>query len=650
MKQTMIKRMMIRNFKGCKEATYDFSKNTFVYGPNASGKTTIADAFWWLLFDKDSLGNSKFNIRPLDCDGNRIDNVEIEVSAVLESDGREVELHKTQKQKWVKRRGSVSKELQGNENLYEIDGYPKSEKDYKERVSEIVTEELFKMLTNPAYFVSLKWKDQRDVLMRFASEISDFELAIGNSEFSDLVDEIRKAPSLDDIQKKYAKALSEWKKKLAELPVRIDEAERQKDDIDIAELELGKKSILEQIAEVDAKLSDASKQYEEYQKIADGIMETKFAISDLERSANQKNENKKRELERTVHDIEMELLSVCVMMNNSKLKIRDAENLITSLKIELEQVRKRYSDASQMKFDEGNLICPMCGQEYPKDKSEEIKRDFETKKTNEIQHITRLGNNLNERLKLETDSLEKNKKSLDESAAKEQYLKEKLEVLKQELSGIPSNVDVSSTEEYQSLQKKLLEKEEYLTKTNNVYSLRMSYKEEKEKLDEKLRGVERELSKADINVKLDERIEELQLEQCEVAQKVADQEKMIYQLENFIRYKMDATSEKINSMFDGVCWKLFENQINGGLKECCECTVNGVPYSSLNNGHKIIAGLKIIKALQELYGVSAPIFIDNAEAISDGNMPQMDCQMILLSVSNDISMRIEVAQSEKQSN
>ena len=167
----------------------------------------------------------------------------------------------------------------------------------------------------------------------------------------------------------------------------------------------------------------------------------------------------------------------------------------------------------------------------------------------------------------------------------------------------------------------------------DVSGRRRELLEEERKLRSEMAEFERKIASAD-NSAIDERISQLQAEQREVAQKVADQEKMIYLLESFIRYKMDMISESINGKFDGICFKLFELQVNGGLKETCECTVDGVPYSSLNNGHRIVAGLKIIKALQELYGVSAPIFVDNAESVNEFNLPVMDCQMIYLIVPN----------------
>ena len=166
-------------------------------------------------------------------------------------------------------------------------------------------------------------------------------------------------------------------------------------------------------------------------------------------------------------------------------------------------------------------------------------------------------------------------------------------------------------------------------------------KAEKSDLQSQLDEVNKIIAKASMNVEIDERIAQLQKEQKEIGQKVADQEQMLYLLEEFIRFKLDKVSESINSHFKTVKFKLFEMQLNGGMKDCCECTVNGVPYSTLNSGHRIVAGLDIIRSLSELYGVSVPIFVDNAESLNEFNVPDMDAQLILLSVSEDKQLKVE---------
>ena len=641
--KTVIKQIALQNFKGCNNATYTFDgKNVTVCGSNGSGKTTIFDAFTWLLFGKDSLGNAKFEIRPLDKDGKQIDNVEICVAATLDIDGKEVELKKTQRQNWVKKRGTQNPVLQGNVNEYEIDGYPRSEKDYKEYINGIVSDDLFKMLTNPTYFPNMPWKDQRATIMKFASDVSDIELATGDSRFAGLLPEIEKAPSTDDIKAKYQKSLNELKKKQIELPVRIDEISNSKVDIDVAELELQKNSLNEQIADVKSKIADTDKQFEEYQKLSDGIMELKFAESDLVRKANEDNIKARREIEDKIADKKF-------LLSQTEKTISDTENCIelskrTAEKISenLKEIREKWKAENERVFDENSLVCSYCGQEYPTDKKEQLRAEFESHKAKELKAITDNGNLIKGRLDKEKETIDRLEKELVEHRKSLEMLNNAIASLEKQLSELPTSIDISETDEYKAIQSHIAEKEQAMSQMNNASSIRESLEAEVEDLHIEYTEVEKQIAMSQKNVEIDERIEELQEEQRITAQKIADVEKMLYMLDEFIKYKLDKISDSINAMFDGVNWKLFSEQINGGVKEVCECTVNGVPFGSLNNGHRIIAGLQIIKALQKLYGAYLPIFIDNAESVNDFNLPDMDCQLIKLKVSDDKDLRIEV--------
>lgn len=199
-----IRSLHMENFKGIKSLDVNFSNKTNIKGQNAAGKTTIFDAFTWLLFNKNSAGEEKFNVRPLDKDGKRIDNVEIKVVGVIDVDGKEVELSKVQKQNWVKKRGTDTVTLQGNVNSFEIDGYPKSEADFKDYVSGLAqSEDMFKMLANPQYFSSMKWKEQRDILMRLVKLIYEATVAY-------VTDYIEKNP--DDTNYRYIPKYGDWLK------------------------------------------------------------------------------------------------------------------------------------------------------------------------------------------------------------------------------------------------------------------------------------------------------------------------------------------------------------------------------------------------------------------------------------------------------
>lgn len=637
-----IKSITLQSFKGCTNATYTFDgKDVTVCGANGSGKTTIFDAFTWLLFGKDSLDNAKFEIRPLDKDGKQIDNVEICVAATLEIDGKEVELKKTQRQNWVKKRGTQNPVLQGNVNEYEIDGYPRSEKDYKEYINGIVSDDLFKMLTNPTYFPNMPWKDQRATIMKFASDVSDVELATEDSRFAELLSEIKKAPSTDDIKNKYQKSLNELKKKQIELPVRIDEISNSKVDIDVAELELLKNSLNEQIADVKSKIADTDKQFEEYQKLSDGIMELKFAESDLVRKANEDNIKARREIEDKIADKKLLVRQTEKTVDDCERQIDISKHNSVSLNESIESYRSQYRQTQELVFDENSLVCSYCGQEYPRDKKEQIKAEFESKKATEIKKITELGNKAKAELDKENETIDSLEKELVERRESLEMLNSAIASLEKQLLELPESIDVTGTEEHKAIQSQIAEKEQAMSQMNNASSIRESLEAEVEDLHIEYTEVEKQIAMSQKNVEIDERICELQEEQRITAQKIADVEKMLYLLDEFIKYKLDKISDSINAMFDGISFKLFDIQLNGGVKEVCEITYNGVSFASLNYGHKIISGLIVIKALQKLYDAYLPVFVDNSEAINSFNMPQMNCQLIQLRVSDDKELRIE---------
>lgn len=671
-----IKSIHIENFKGIKMLDVTFSGKTKISGQNAVGKTTIFDAFTWLLFNKNSSGEEKFNVRPLN-EGIQVDNVEIKVSAILDVDGKEVELSKTQKQNWVKKRGTDTAVLQGNVNSFEIDGYPKSEADFKAYVSELAqSEEMFKMLTNPQYFSSLKWKDQRDILMKLVSEVSDVELAQTDAKYAPLLSELEKAPSTDDIRAKFSKALNEWKKKQAEIPVRIDEAMKSKVDIDVAEQELAKTDLETKIADIDAKIKDSDGVMME---LGREEMQLQFDMSGIMQTMNRDLTNRRSEIEAELRDLQNEMKRFADTIALKERRVSENETVISNADSERKRLGEEYNtekaktfdefpylfDESKWIFDENSTICSLCGQKLPEDKIEQLKADFESRKrkakadaeekmksenirfdTEKRKALNRLVAIGTERKNLITKLRDENAKAKEEIKSlkeKEQEAIAKKEKLCQQLSSIPEIADYSQNEEYVDLKARHDEVLEEIEKmnANGEDAAVESLKSEKEELQARLDDVNKIIAKASMNVEIDERIGQLQEEQKEIGQKVADQEQILYMLEEFIRFKLDKVSETINSHFKTVNFKLFEMQLNGGMKDCCECTVNGVPYSTLNSGHRIVAGLDIIRSLSELYGVSVPIFVDNAESLNEFNVPDMDAQLILLSVSADKQLKVE---------
>lgn len=673
----ILKSLRMENFKGIKSLDVNFSNKTSIKGQNAVGKTTIFDAFTWLLFNKNSAGDEKFNVRPLDKDGHRIDNVEIKVVGVIDVDGKEVELSKVQKQNWVKKRGTDTVTLQGNVNSFEIDGYPKSEAEFKAYISGLAqSEEMFKMLTNPQYFSSLKWKEQRDILMKLVAEVSDVELAQTDAKYAPLLDELEKAPSTDDIRAKFSKALSEWKKKQAEIPVRIDEAEKSKVDVDVAEQELLKADLERKIEAVDDRMENAGT---EIGRLRGKEMQLQFDMSGITQVMNDELSAKRRGLDSAKDDATREFNDLHNQIQSAENQIKANEKTISDTDAERKNLGVEYNaefskafdempylfDESKWKFDESTMVCSLCGQKLPQDKIESLKADFEQKKADAKARATKQledarkafddakGGKLKDLIakgntcKAEIERLTKENTKLHEDivALKEQESKAlaKQNDYAKQLSEIPSEADYTQNEDYVKLK---AERDKVLADIEKLESdgadkIVTDLKVEKADLQSQLDEVNKIIAQAANNVMIDDRIETLRDEQKEIGQKVADQEQMLYLLEEFIRFKLNKVSESINSHFKTVNFKLFEMQLNGGMKDCCECTVNGVGYSDLNNGHKILAGLDIIRSLSELYGVSVPIFVDNAESLNEFNVPDMDAQLILLTVSEDKQLKVE---------
>lgn len=679
-----LKSLHIQNFKGCKDRLINFGEKTRIRGANATGKTTVFDAFTWLLFGKDSLGSAKFDIRPMDKAGKIIDNVEISAEATICVDDEEYVLKKTQKQVWRKKRGTNTTEFQGNVNEFEINGYPKSEKEFKEFISGIINENIFNLVTNPNAFNALPWKEQREMLMRFVGDFSDVEIAQQFGEqFAKLIPELKIA-STDDILKKYNKAKSALNKEMVEIPARIDEVSKQLVTVDAGALEVEKAAKEVALIKVEDELSGGTGKLEEINILRQQVMGGKFRMNEIQNTANEElakkrtmartkvdeAENECRKLRSQIADLESERNGYIRQKESSE---EEKNRLLDDLKKEKEKVFPEYQPLEPYiepaPLKEADLICPTCGQDLPdevrnkriydyeercrrtkadyearceahKSKYEKDKADFESKKESELKRIVEAGQKA-------ADSEKEYRRKAEEVLPKISVLNEELKTQeatclqwKEELEKIPSVADVSENEDYIDLQKQISSLENQIAELSKESFGKTELEAKKVVLKDEIAEIEAKIKAAD-NTKVNARIAELGEEQKTVGQKIAEQEQMIDLTEDFIRAKMDRISTAINDKFQIVSFRLFEDQINGGLKETCECTVDGVPFSSLNNGHRIVAGLDIIRSLSDLYGISCPVFTDNSESVNEENFPAMDAQMIHLVVTGDKELKVE---------
>lgn len=629
--QIKFKHIKINNFCGIKQLDTPLYDRTMIKGRNTVGKSTIRNAIFWVLYNKLADGSSPDGIRPHDENGVDIDFIDISVTLTLDVDGQEIELKKTQKQKWTKPRGSQEKRFDGNVNEFEINGIPKKEKDYTAYIEEnIAPMETLMFCTNAMAFLGLDNKKRRAKLLSLEKEFSDADVVATDKKYAPLADMLKDG-AVDELIARSKKVIKAKNDELKTIPARIDELEKQKVDIDVAELELGRNALKEQIAENKAKQEDISKEFEEQQKASDGVLELKFELNDLQRKANEGLEKQRGDIGSEQWDKQKELREVEHQIRLNKQDIERAKKEIERKTILLNATRDNWTSANERIFDENSLICSYCGQEYPTKKKEQLRAEFEAHRREELSDITVRGNELKAAIDKDKTEIEQLKATLAENEKSKIELETRIAELETRYKELSQSIDISDTEEYKAIQKQIAEKEAAMQQGNSADEIRQSLKAEEEELQSQLTEIEKQIAKSENNIKLDERIEELHAEQREVSQKVADEERTLDLLEDFNRAKVNLLTDRVNRHFELVKWQMFKPQINGGYAEVCIPTIGGTSYDGLlNNGNKILTEIDICKAFQRVNDIVCPIIVDNTESVDDWLIPKMESQLIML--------------------
>jgi DNA repair exonuclease SbcCD ATPase subunit len=639
-----LKQLILKNFKGIKDLTIDFSKVTSIFGDNGTGKTTVNDAFTWLLFDKDSHDVSKFNVQPLDEHGNTVHMLETEVNATLVIDGLNTVLKKVLKEKWVKPKGQPEAELKGTTTDYYMNEVPQKQGEYKKIVDNIIPEDIFKLLTNPLYFSSvMSWKDRRKIIFDINGDVSQSEVISSNKKLAELTKLLNPNESMDDFNKRIKAQISKLKIDQANIPARVDECNRSIKTVDFDVLEIKRKGVISDLNSIDEKLIDTSKANDELLEKKDNLYKLKDEMKNIEWKARIEAQKPLEELNKKLQDAQIKLNSSRSKLQLIKNNIEGANLVIENKKVEREQLLKKWyeENSKELIFDENEFICPTCHRPFEEGdieaKKAEMEGNFNQNKASKLKDITAKGQSLNkeiEDLKIkisdyDTENLEKTIKEFELE----------VETIKVKIQEFKPDIDLSSSSEYQQLLKQVesLENELQQPKDNGIYDLKIKKRE----MENELENINTELAAKNHNVELEQRITDLQAKGKEIAQQIANLEKAQYLSDEFTRTKVELLEGSINSKFKLVKIKLFENQVNGGLNECCEVMVNGVPFSTnLNSGAKINAGLDIINTLSNYYEVNAPIFVDNKESIT--KVINTDSQVINLIVSEpDKILKIE---------
>lgn len=638
------------NFKGEKERTTVFNDgHTFIYGANGTGKSRHYDAFLWLLFGKDAQDRQDYEIKTV-VNGEPLHKVDSSVRGEFTVDGEKLTMKRTLVEDWVKPRGQSEQAFKGNHTDYEWNGVPVSATEYKQKVRDIIDDSAFKMLSNPEYFASLPWQNQREILFSMADVPDDVEVARSEKSLSSLIGKIT-GKSVQDYRNELLANKKRLNQELSGIQPRIDqtvkmipeaddfsaiekrmsEIDLAKDDINtlmsdrrrsVAELEKKQKEITDEISSI----------YASQQQIESGMKEK--AMSDYNTACSHKIKVKSQlaEAKSRLSAMEFELGTVVDGLKSRK-------STLTEMKSEIEAIRKEYTDEYAVKFSE-STICPYCGSGLPEKMIDELKQKFASEKKSRLEAITAKGKAKGESIGRIEAEIEAGGKRIAELEAGILEARKNVETLDEVLAKIPEPEMPEMRFEDNAEWSGLEERKARLRESMPDASVDLS------DLQEKLAGLDKErfslverMSKKSIIEKFNKEVESLNARGRELSQMIADIEKGESLITALTRKKIEICESRVNSMFSLVRFRLYTYTNDGNPVETCIPLVDGVPYGTANTARRINAGLDIINALQKHFGTSVPVFLDNRERVNE--VLPVDAQTIHMFVTSDKELIIK---------
>ena len=643
MKTIKLTKLKLQNFKGIKALEIELKDETTIEGKNGIGKTSIFDAYSWLLFGKNSQNQTDFSIKTYDSNNNVIHNLEHSVEGTFMIDDSEVVLKRLLREKWSKKKGSENPELTGNETIFFINEVPKSLSEYKLFVDGIISEESQKVLSNPLYFnQTMKWQDRRTILSKLAGDIDKTSILNNLSENHriELEKMLSTDKTLEDYKKEFAAKRKNIKDELDLIPSRIDEANRSLPDAknwDLIENEIETKS--KTILSIETEIEDITKQQENHFEKINEAKKLKFQKEQLlAESKNSSLIETRRELN-NIDKLKGEIKHI-ISINRGYVNQYDElnERFVKDIKHYNEQndeLRKQFTIQNSYKFSFDDTLqkCPTCSREYEQDKTDEIKNNT----LNQLKEI-----NKKDILDIRNKGIENNKKieEFELIIAKNNSEIENLKLIIEDKTKVLTEVSekqqklslfISENNSLTPEQEKLQSEIEAIIIPSFEVPDNLELKTEKVNLLLNIDNLKLQLHDKIQIEKGNLRIEELIKQQRLLAQQIANFEKQEIAIESFNNERNNLIEKAVNDKFSLVKFKLFEVQMNKGINEICEATVDGVLFNDVNTANKINAGLDVINVLSKYYEVIAPVFLDNRESTT--NIIACNSQIISLFVN-----------------
>lgn len=663
MREVRLKKLRLLNFKGIRSMEIPFEgKLTSILAGNGVGKSTVQDAFTWLFYGKDRMGRSpsgksSFGLKTYDVNGKVIPRIPHEVSAEIEVDGTPVSLRRTFNEKWVKSAGETEEHYDGNSKEQFFNDVPCSEKEWGEKISHICPEGTFRLITAPGYFPSLKTEEKRKQLIQMAGGVSDDEIADGNDDFKTLLESLRKGnKTLEEHRKEIAAKKTKVKNAIDKVPEHIDEKQRdmpEEEDWDALEAEIKQKEAdLEDIQ--DRLMSEAKRNEAENNRrleISDRLYEVRSDIRKREQCIrdevfrsdcdyHQKRNaliDERKSLASRIERLEKQIPSLGADKDKA-MKSRD--KMLAEYKMLKEQSRQIRTE--QLQISEDDFKCPTCGRILEPDQIEakqaEMLARFEEQrkkkldaKAEEIDGNVANGKRNNEYIESLTAEIDDCRKGIEDARKRIAEI-DSSDALEKRLSPTDATSRINADADIKTLrdeESRLVSELSAESKQGEDEVNRLS--EQRKALMEETNALRKRIYKRETIDSGKRRIAELKGELKNLNQELSVLEKTAATIAAFSKARINAVEDRINSLFSLVRFKLFDTQVNGVEVEVCEAMLNGVPYSDCSHAEKINIGLDIINAISHDKGITAPIFIDNAESVT--TLYPTKSQVIRLAVS-----------------
>ena len=642
-------KLTLENFKGHGLRVVEFSPTvTRVYGANGTGKTSLFDSFCWMLWAKDSddrtqSGNVSFYPFDPGKQGEVLHNVVVKVEAVLEIDGAQHVLCRTMQEKWTTPNGTELPRFTGNETKLYIDGLAVKANQFDAFVKENINPEMFKLTSNPWYFPTLHWKEQRRILMELVGDISNDGVLAADASLEPLRNELASRKP-EDCKKLWQQQQKAAVKDLEKTVLLINENRKHLPQIENeaevkAELEAQRLVLMKPLEKAMQEKADILSGTAISKKQAEAkVLEAKLDIIRAEQR--EKIAAVRKPFDEQIAALEAEAKTAAETVKPYRQTVVNLDNAIR----ENEEKLKVLQDSWQaVDAEEFNDECPCCHRPYPPEQIADQRAAFNRSKAERLEKIEADGNAL-------FDKNEENKAQRD-AAMKEVQRLSKLDI---EMPDKRSEIMKQREEAVQALppmenRRDWFEASEDLKRINHeIEELHIDVKLKLMDAEKAIENAQKPIGDIDVRlaeIKAAEATRALITDYTKQQQTLREQHDelalKLSLIKKFDEIKAVITTEKVKAILPGMDFKLFNyNNTNEGYTETCELVKDGKPYANLSNGEKIAVGCELIAAISKHYGVSNPVWIDNAEATT--KHLETNGQAILLRVSAaDAELRIE---------